>query len=130
VIQLKILSGNKAGTVWVARHFPVRIGRSPHDDLQLEEPGVWQDHLRLEFLPAEGFILRPGTDSPVALNSAALTGPATLRNGDTIELGSARLRFWLADSRQARFWFREWITWAGIAAISLAQIALIYWLLR
>jgi hypothetical protein len=55
---------------------------------------------------------------------------AVLRNGDAIDIGSLRLRFWLSETRQAGLRFREGITWAGIAAISLGQVALIYWLLH
>ena len=54
---------------------------------------------------------------------------AVLRNGDTIDLGGARLQFWLSDTTQRGLRFREWLTWAGIAAVTLAQVALIYWLI-
>jgi len=62
MVQLKILSGTRAGTTWAARRFPVRIGRSPSADLQLEEPGVWDHHLQLDFKRGTGFILsaQPG----------------------------------------------------------------------
>jgi hypothetical protein len=129
MVQLKVLSGKKAGTTWVARHFPVRIGRAATSDLQLEEDGVWDQHLRLDFDPAEGIVL---TALPNAL--ATVNGqPAqrmVLRNGDAIEIGSQRMRFWLSETRQGGLRFREGLTWAGIAAISLGQIGLIYWLLH
>ena len=51
MVHFKILSGKKAGATWVARHFPVRIGRAPTCDLQLEEHGVWNEHFRVEFHP-------------------------------------------------------------------------------
>ena len=47
-----------------------------------------------------------------------------------IELGSLRMQFWLNETRQAGLRFREGLTWAGIAAISLGQVGLIYWLLH
>ena len=53
-----------------------------------------------------------------------------LRNGDTIELGSARLQFWLAQGPQRGLRLREWIVWLLIAAICLGQVALVYWLPR
>jgi hypothetical protein len=53
-----------------------------------------------------------------------------LRNGDTIDIGSLRLQFWLSETRQADLRLREGFTWAAIAAISLGQVGLIYWLLR
>jgi len=52
-----------------------------------------------------------------------------LRSGDVIEAGSLKLQFWLSETRQAGLRLREGLTWAAIAAISLGQIALIYWLL-
>ena len=53
-----------------------------------------------------------------------------LRNGDRIEIGATTLQFWLAESRQAGFRWREWLTWSGIALISLGQVFLVYWLLQ
>jgi len=129
MVLLKVLSGKKAGTTWVARRFPVRIGRLAGSDLQLEEPGVWDEHLQLDFSPAEGIVL---TTKPSAL--AAVNGQAVqhtvLRNGDTIGIGSLKLQFWLSENRQAALRLREALTWAGIAAISVGQVGLIYWLLR
>jgi hypothetical protein len=51
-----------------------------------------------------------------------------LRNGDGVEIGALKMQFWLGQTRQAGLRFREWLTWAAIAALCLAQIALIYWL--
>ena len=45
MVQLNILSGKKAGTRTVARHFPFRIGRAAGNELQLEDDGVWDQHL-------------------------------------------------------------------------------------
>ena len=129
MIQLKILSGKKAGTAWVARRFPVRIGRSAAADLQLEEDGVWDQHLRLDFNPAVGLVLTAQPDALASVNGQ-LGEQTVLRNGDAIEIGSSRMQFWLSETRQAGLRLREGLTWAAIAAISLGQIALIYWLLR
>jgi hypothetical protein len=112
MVQLKVLSGKMAGTAWVARRFPVRIGRSPNADLQLEESGIWDQHLQLDFSPAEGIVL------------------SAHPNGDSIDIGSLKLQFWLADTRQTDLRLREGFTWAAIAAISFGQVGLIYWLLH
>jgi hypothetical protein len=53
-----------------------------------------------------------------------------LRNGDAIAIGSLKMQFWLSETRQAGLRFREGITWIGIAAISIGQVALVYWLLH
>ena len=68
MVQLKVLSGKKAGTAWVARRFPVRIGRSSAADLQLEEHGVWDQHLQLDFHPAEGIVLSALSNALAAVN--------------------------------------------------------------
>jgi hypothetical protein len=129
MVQFKILSGKKAGTVWVARRFPVRIGRSPGADLQLEESGVWDQHLQLDFNPAEGIVLSAQPNALAAVNGQAVHR-TVLRNGDVIGIGLMKLQFWLAETRQTDLRFREGFTWAAIAAISLGQVGLIYWLLR
>jgi pSer/pThr/pTyr-binding forkhead associated (FHA) protein len=129
MVQLKILSGKKAGTAWVARRFPVRIGRSPSNDLQSDERGVWDQHLRLDFAPASGLLLTAEPNALASVNGQSVQ-QAVLRNGDLIHIGSLQLQFWLAETRQAGLRFREGLTWTAIALISFGQIALIYWLVR
>ena len=129
MIQLKVLSGKKAGIIWVARRFPVRIGRSAAADLQLEADGVWDEHLQLDFNPAEGIALSAQPNALASVNGQSVS-QTVLRNGYVIEIGSLRMQFWLSETRQAGLRFREGLTWAGIAAISLGQVGLIYWLLH
>jgi pSer/pThr/pTyr-binding forkhead associated (FHA) protein len=129
MVQLKVLSGKKAGTIWVARRFPVRIGRSAASDLQLEEVGVWDEHVQLDFKPAEGIVLSAQPNALTSVNGQPVR-EAVLRNGDAIEIGALKIQFWLSETRQVGLRFREGLTWAGIAAISLSQVGLIYWLLH
>jgi hypothetical protein len=129
MVQLDILSGKKAGTRWVARRFPVRIGRVAANDLQLEEDGVWDKHFELKLRPAEGLLLAACPNALVRVNGQSAQN-TVLRNGDCIEFGSARVRFWLADTRQSGLRTREWFVWTLVVAISLGQVALVYWLIR
>ena len=129
MVQLKVLSGKRAGMTWVARRFPVRVGRSGAMDLQLEEVGVWDQHLQLDFDPAEGIVLSVQQNALASVNGQPVDH-AVLRNGDAIEIGSLRMQFWLSETRQEGLRLREGLTWAGIAAISLGQVGLIYWILR
>ena len=129
MVLLQVLSGKKAGAAWVARRFPVRIGRSAAADLQLEEGGVWDQHLQLDFNPAEGVILSAQSNALASVNGQAVDR-TVLRNGDAIDIGSVRLQFWLTETRQTGLAFREGLTWAAIAAISIGQVGLIYWMLR
>lgn len=129
MVQLKIVSGKKAGASWVTRRFPVRIGRSAGIDLQLEEDGVWDQHIQLDFRPPDGFVLTGHPDARTCLNDQPVQR-ALLRNGDVIEIGAAKIQFWLSESLQEGLRFREWLTWTAIATISVGQIGLIYLLLR
>jgi protein involved in polysaccharide export with SLBB domain len=127
-VPRKILSGKKAGTSCVARRFPVRIGRAATADLQLEEEGIWDEHLRLEMIPAEGIemIVQPNALARVKGEPVQQT---VLRGGDIIQIGSLKMQFFLSETRQAGLGLRESLTWAAVAAISFGQVALIYWLL-
>ena len=129
MIQLKILSGKKAGTVWTARRFPVRIGRGAGVDLRLEEDGIWDQHLQLQFQPQLGVTLTAQGQALARVNGEPAEN-TSLRNGDLIELGPVKLQFWLAETRQRGLRLREALTWAGIAAVTLGQVALVWWLTR
>jgi pSer/pThr/pTyr-binding forkhead associated (FHA) protein len=129
MVQLKVLNGKKAGTLWVSRRFPVRLGRSPGTDLQLEEDGIWDQHFQLDFRPPEGFLLTGHPDARTSINGQPVQR-TFLRNGDTIEIGAAKIEFSLSESVQGGLRFREWLTWAAIAIITLGQVGMIYVLLR
>ena len=127
MVQFKILSGKKAGSLWDARRFPVRVGRASSANLQIEEPGVWEEHLKVSVDP-EGFVLETQGSALASINGQPVQR-AALRNGDTIEMGSVKLQFWLSEARQRRQGLREAFVWTLISAVCLAQIALVYWLL-
>jgi pSer/pThr/pTyr-binding forkhead associated (FHA) protein len=129
MIQLDILSGKKAGTRSVTRSFPFRIGRAPGNGLQLEEDGVWDQHLTLEFQPQSGFNLAATPDAIATVNGQSVQN-RILRNGDTITVGSVKIQFWLAAARQGSLVARESSVWALLLFVTLGQFALIYWLLR
>jgi pSer/pThr/pTyr-binding forkhead associated (FHA) protein len=129
MVQLRIISGTMAGDVQVVRHFPFRIGRSVENDLCLEDAGVWENHLTLEFQKNEGFILQAAPDAFAAINEEPQTS-ARLRNGDIISFGSAKIQFWLAAPRQRGLRLREFFVWVLLTAVTILQLALIYSLLK
>ncbi|MEI6193841.1 MAG: FHA domain-containing protein [Verrucomicrobiota bacterium] len=129
MIQLNILTGKKAGTHTVARHFPFRVGRAPGNELQLEDDGVWDQHLTLEFQPQSGFNLATAPDALVTVNGDPVHN-TTLRNGDTITVGSVKLQFWLAAAAQGSLRVREGFVWTLLALVTLGQFILLYWLIR
>ena len=129
MIQLKIVSGKSAGAVVAARHFPVRVGRAASSALQLEDNGVWDQHLQIDFDPHNGFLLNPHPDAITGVNGQHVPATTLLRNGDLIQVGSAQIQFWLGEVRQHGSRFQECLVWAAIALISIGQVALIYWMM-
>jgi pSer/pThr/pTyr-binding forkhead associated (FHA) protein len=129
MIQLNILSGKQAGTQPVARRFPFHIGRAVDNELQLEDDGVWDQHLTLEFQPQSGFNLATAPDALATVNGEPVQN-TILRNGDTITVGSVKIQFWLAAARQGSLLAREFFLWALIAAVTAVQLVLVYWLLK
>lgn len=129
MLQLQILSGKQAGFLWETRRFPVRIGRAAGSDLQIEEDGVWDEHLRVELKTSEGFVITAHPGALVSVNQSPVE-TARLRNGDIITAGSARIAFRLSQTKQRGLKLREAFIWLTIAGITVAQLALIGWLLR
>jgi pSer/pThr/pTyr-binding forkhead associated (FHA) protein len=129
MIQLHILSGKQAGTRTVARHFPFHIGRAPGNELQLEDDGVWDRHLTLEFEPQSGFNLSTAPDALVTVNGGPVQ-KSVLRNGDLIAFGSVKLQFWLAAAAQGSLRVREGFVWTLLVLVTLGQFVLLYWLIR
>ena len=129
MVQFNILSGKKAGALSAARRFPFRIGRAPGNDLQLDDDGIWDQHLTLEFNRQKGFTLATASNALAAINGNPVQ-TAILRNGDIITLGSAKLQFWLAAARQRGLRLREAFVWTLLAIVTAGQFALIYRLIR
>jgi hypothetical protein len=125
MVQFKILSGKMAGSESDARRFPFRIGRSAKSDLRLEGDGVWDDHLEIDFDPASGIVLRAQGSALTSVNGKPCS-EAVLRNGDELDIGAIKLRFWMGATKQKGLAFREWLTWAGLALVTAGQFFVIY----
>src|SRR4029077_16360073 len=111
------------------RRFPFRVGRAPENHLQLDDDGVWDRHLALEFQRNESFPLAVRPDALATVNNEPVQ-TAPLRNGDVISFGSVKIQFWLAAARQRGLRFREFFVWTLIILITLGQFVLIYWLIQ
>ena len=128
MIQLKILSGKKAGTEMVARHFPFWVGRAAQCQLCLDEPGVWERHFQINLNPSDAFTLMAEPNTSVTIDGKNVQ-ETNLRNGDILEVGSAKILFALSATTQKSLTLREALTWVGLAVLCLAQVSLIYSLL-
>jgi len=129
MVQLNILSGKRAGGQTVARRFPFRIGRAAGNELQLEDDGIWDRHVVLEFQCESGFTLATAPNALASVNNRPVL-TAVLRNGDLITLGSVQLQFWLGAARQRGLRTGEFFVWTLVVAVTSAQFALIYWLIQ
>ena len=96
--------------------------------MPLDEPGVWQRHFTIDWR-AEGLVLEPEPQALLSVNDAPAQR-ALLRNGDIITLGALKIRFSLSPVRQSSLTWRERLTWIALGALCLAQVALVYWLIR
>lgn len=129
MIQVKILSGKKAGTEMVARHFPFYVGRGTGSHLCLDDAGVWEQHFQIKSNNADGFSLITEPNTFVMIDGKTVR-EAELRNGDVLEIGSAKIQFSLSPTTQKNLVWREALTWTGLALLCLGEVGLIYQLLR
>ena len=127
MVQLIVLTGKRAGTQAVARRFPFAVGRAAQAGLVLEDDGVWDRHLEIDLRSPDGALLKASPEALTIVNGESVR-EAVLHNGDILELGSVKLRFGLSPTRQRSLRLREALTWIALAALCLAQVALIYWL--
>ncbi|MEI6568645.1 MAG: hypothetical protein WCR20_18330, partial [Verrucomicrobiota bacterium] len=88
---------------------------------------VWEDHFRIELSRKDGLLIFTRPEAVTTLNGEAIR-EGTVRNGDVIGAGSARMRAWLSSARQSSGMLREGLAWAVIVGVTLAQIVLIYFL--
>ena len=124
MIDLHVLSGKMAGSRVVVSHFPFNIGRTFQNDLPLEDDGVWDRHLTLEFHQKDGFHAITTANAIVTVNGKQVE-KSRLHNGDIITLGSAKLQFWLAPAVQRGLSLRENVVWALLILVTVAQFFLI-----
>jgi len=123
MLRLQILSGHKTGAEFIARKFPVTVGRSPTADLSVDDAGVWDKHFEIHFKRGQGLTLKPFPDAIVAINEEPLKKPEiTLRNGDLISLGALKLRFALSPVRQRGLFLREALVWIALSLLCAIQV--------
>ena len=129
MIRLQVINGGRAGEVFEVSHYPAVLGRSAALPICLEDPGVWDKHARIELDPAEGFSLVIEPKAIGSVNGNPVES-ARLRNGDLIDLGSARLRFWISDPERKSLVWREAVVWIGLVGITIAEGLVLFFLLR
>jgi pSer/pThr/pTyr-binding forkhead associated (FHA) protein len=129
MVQFNILSGKKAGDQFVVRHFPFHVGRNAQNDLSLDDSGVWDQHLTIDFQKTDGINLVVSSNALASINNQPVQNQI-LHNADIISFGSVKLQFWLAVVRQRGMRIRENLVWALLLLVTGAQFGLLYWLIR
>lgn len=125
MVQLNVLSGKAAGRSITARRFPFHIGRSEQNNLVLDDSGIWQKHLTLEFQPEIGFTISPGPDAVLTVNLQSVETGYCLRNGDVLALGAVKIQFWLAAATQRRLQAREVFVWSLLVVVVVTEVILL-----
>jgi len=128
MVQLQILTGKRAGAQYTAARLPLQIGRAAGSDLCLEEPGVWPRHFQISRQWLD-LVCQAQPEALLSVNGAQVD-QAVLRNGDIISIGALKIQFALSPVRQSSLSAREGLTWAALALLCLAQVLLIYNLIR
>jgi predicted component of type VI protein secretion system len=125
VIRLHILSGKSAGQTYLVRRFPFTVGRTSDSHFTSDDPGVWNEHFRIDYRPPDGLFILPREQAVTMLNSEVLSEPARLDNGSEISAGAMRLRFDLANADVRSYRYRELAIWLAVGSVVLLQV----WLL-
>jgi hypothetical protein len=92
LIQLKLITGDRAGTEYLVRQLPLTIGRAPSNALRLQESGVWDRHLEIRLNEEDSFELQVLSEAQATVNDHAIEGSAILSNGDCIAGCPAEIR--------------------------------------
>ncbi len=129
MVQFKIISGSRAGTIQVGNQFPLTIGRAAGSVIRLEDSGVWDTHLRLELDAERNFVLQLQPNAIASVNGKPFDR-IVLRNGDLIELGAVKIQFWLGETRQQGLKLREAVMWIGLVLVTVIEIGFIFWLMQ
>ena len=112
-----------------AHRFPFTLGQARDCNHLIEAKGVWPHHLTLEDAGEKGIVARHQPEATLLVNGAAVAKGVRLQNGDYIELGAAKLRFWLAPLGQAGQRAIETMIWIALGILVFGQAGLLAWLL-
>lgn len=126
MVELRILSGRRSSEVISLTALPFRIGRATGADLTLKEPGVWERHCRIEADEPLGFRIVAEGDAIVSFDGKP-THQRRLRNGESFECGSIRIRFLVTAADRRPGQLGAVLTWSLLAAVLVIELGLLWW---
>jgi len=124
MVRLEVLAGSKTGAVFTGTRFPICAGRAANNDFSFEDDGVWPNHFSIQRQRNE-LIIQAEANAFLTVNGESIQH-ATLRNGDVIGVGAARVQFGFTPMRQSSLAWRERLTWVAIAALGFGEVAIAY----
>lgn len=125
MVELQGLVGPVAGRHLRIRRLPATLGRSPACDIQVDAPGVWDEHLRFHWDRAHGICVTAVGRAGLLVNDQPAS-EVRLRNGDVLAVGGIRFRFALSPVQPRRLWVASAFSWFLI----LGTLILQGWLLQ
>ncbi len=120
IVELRKSAG-PSGEVRGIDRIPFSVG-SQDSDWTPDGYGIWAKHLVIDQDSDRRFVLVPQPPASVTLEGKPVEQPTRLRNGDWIELGSIRLQFRVAATRQRSLKALEMITGAGLVILVGIQL--------
>ncbi len=91
--QLTISKGTQQGRELTFEQPELHIGRTPENDVVLQDTGVSRRHVRIQERMGRYYVQDLGSSNGTLVNDALLTGERELANGDRLALGAAELVF-------------------------------------
>jgi pSer/pThr/pTyr-binding forkhead associated (FHA) protein len=91
--QLTISKGSQQGRELTFEQSELHIGRTPENDVVLQDTGVSRRHVRILERMGRYFVQDLGSSNGTLVNDAPITGERELANGDRLALGAAELVF-------------------------------------
>lgn len=127
--KLSVISGKKIGLNAVINDSPFVVGRSKEVDLQIDDDGIFDRHFQITHSAGDGYYLEVFEPALVSVNDVYIK-KIRLKNGDFIQSGNVKFRFWLAEVKQKNFIFYEILFWSWLALLTGFQVFLIYYLIK
>ena len=105
--SITILRGPAAGTEYCLERKRSIVGRSPTNEIQIDDPSISSEHAAFE-LDTNGFGIRDlASTNGVRLNGAGVLA-ALLKHGDRIQLGECELQYVVEErSPETKTWSAE-----------------------
>lgn len=122
MLEARLLTGSRTGTVIPITRFPFSFGRQGTDCV-LTEPGVWDRHFTISLGPDRAFELVCAESAVVSSDLRMLTN-LCLRNGEIVEAGAVRIEFRLSRTSPRPGGLASGILWGSLGLVVLTELAL------